>query len=243
MLEVHGGSAGYGGSEPALREVDFAVAGGQLVSVLGPNGGGKTTLFRALLDEAPQRSGEMVLRDRAAYVPQTERSRLDFPVDALGVVLMGTYSSLPWHRRVGAEQREVARSSLARVGLSGSEATAYGALSGGQRQRVLIARALAQRARILLFDEPLSGVDAPSAERILEVLAELRDAGCALLVTTHDIGQAREADLVLCLNRTQIAFGPPAETLTPRTLARTYGSELIVLPDGGRAVVVQHHAH
>jgi manganese/iron transport system ATP-binding protein/manganese/zinc/iron transport system ATP- binding protein len=243
LLEVRGLEAGYRAREPVLRGLDFAVGAGELVAVLGPNGGGKTTLFRALLSEAPWRRGELVLNGEVAYVPQTERSRLDFPVDALGVVLMGTYGRLPWYRRIGAGEREAARTALARVGLAEHAATPYGALSGGQRQRVLIARALAREAPVLLLDEPLSGVDTPSAERILGVFDELRAAGCATLVATHDIQQARGCDRVLCLNRRQVAFGTPAETLTAPTLAATYGEELVVLDQGERAIVVQHHAH
>jgi ABC-type Mn2+/Zn2+ transport system ATPase subunit len=243
LVRVRGLSAGYRPGEPALERVEFDLHAGGLVAILGPNGGGKTTLFRALLAETPWRRGKVELGGEVAYVPQTERSRLDFPVSALDVVLMGTYASVPWHRRLGAGQRERARGALAQVGLSGEERSPYGALSGGQRQRVLIARALAQEASILLLDEPLGGVDRPSTARILAVLEELRAQGSAILVATHDIQQARECDLALCLNREQVAFGPPAEILTSETLARTYGGELVVLPGGERAVVVQHHAH
>jgi ABC-type Mn2+/Zn2+ transport system ATPase subunit len=243
LVEVDGLAAGYVAGDPAVADVTFTVGGGELLAVLGPNGGGKTTLFRALLDELPQRSGRVTLRGAIAYVPQTERSRLDFPVNALDVVLMGTYPRLPWYRRVGRGEREDARQALARVGLAAEATTAYGELSGGQRQRVLIARALAQDAAILLLDEPLTGVDRPSSERVLAILRELRAEGHALLVATHDIQQARDFDTVLCLNRRSIAWGPPEQTLVPSVLERTYGSELVVLEGGERVVAVQHHAH
>jgi ABC-type Mn2+/Zn2+ transport system ATPase subunit len=243
LVEVDGLAAGYVAGDPAVADVTFTVGGGELLAVLGPNGGGKTTLFRALLDELPQRSGRVTLRGAIAYVPQTERSRLDFPVNALDVVLMGTYPRLPWYRRVGRGEREDARQALARVGLAAEATTAYGELSGGQRQRVLIARALAQDAAILLLDEPLTGVDRPSSDRVLAILRELRADGHALLVATHDIQQAREFDTVLCLNRHSIAWGPPEQTLVPSVLERTYGSELVVLEGGERVVAVQHHAH
>jgi ABC-type Mn2+/Zn2+ transport system ATPase subunit len=243
LLDVEGLTAGYVPGEPAIGEVTFAVGRGELLAVLGPNGGGKTTLFRALLDELPQRRGRVTLRGAIAYVPQTERSRLDFPVSALDVVLMGTYPRVPWYRRIGRVEREDARRALARVGLAAEAATIYGRLSGGQRQRVLIARALAQDAPILLLDEPLTGVDRPSSEQVLAILRELRVEGHALLVATHDIQQAREFDTVLCLNRRPVAWGPPQETLVPGVLERTYGSELVVLEGGQRAVAVQHHAH
>jgi ABC-type Mn2+/Zn2+ transport system ATPase subunit len=243
LIEAHHLEAAYGPGPPALSRVEFAVEAGSLVAVLGPNGGGKTTLFRTLLSEVPRVGGTIALRDAVAYVPQTERSRLDFPVDALGVAAMGTYASLPWYRRMGSRERTLAREALRRVGVEDLAHVAYGTLSGGQRQRVLIARALTQRARILLLDEPLSGVDAPSAARILELLAALRDDGHTILIATHDLQQASGCDLVLCLNHEQIAFGPPATTLSPSVLARTYGGEMVELPDGEHAIVVHHHAH
>jgi ABC-type Mn2+/Zn2+ transport system ATPase subunit len=243
LLDVAGLAAGYRRDELAIEDVGFSCAAGEAVAVLGPNGGGKTTLFRALLGELASARGEVRAGGRLAYVPQTERARLDYPVNALDVVLMGTYSSIPWYRPLGGEERRAAAEALERVGLADRARTAFGELSGGQRQRVLVARALAQRAEILLLDEPLSGVDRPSAERIMSILWQLRDEGHALLVATHDIAQAREFDSVLCINRSQVAFGPPAATLSSETLQRTYGGELIVLADGQRAVVVQHHRH
>jgi len=242
LVEVEDLSAGYRLGDPVLSGVSFAVAAGTSTAVLGPNGGGKTTLFRALLGEAPQRSGTVRIAGRAAYVPQTDRARLDFPVSALDVTLMGTYAATPWYRPTGRAGRERAAAALQRVGLGPLARTRFGELSGGQRQRVLIARALAQQAPVLLLDEPLSGVDRPAAERILALLAELRDEGRALLVSTHDLNQARGFDRVLCLNRTQVAFAPP-DALTAAILTRTYGGDLVLLDRGERAVVVQHHEH
>ena len=243
LIRTDGLSAGYVAAEPAIVGVGFEVPPARMVAVLGPNGGGKTTLFRALLGEAPFRLGEVFVSGSIAYVPQTERARLDFPVSALDVVLMGTYGSVGWFRRIGREQRSAAAAALARVGLADRASSSFGELSGGQRQRVLIARALAQGSRVLLLDEPLSGVDQPSGEGILRILGELRDEGHVVLVSTHDIEQAESFDLVLCLNRTQVAYGPPAEVLTAEALQATYGGELIVLPGGEQAIVVQHHHH
>jgi ABC-type Mn2+/Zn2+ transport system ATPase subunit len=234
---------GYAPGADALEAVEFSLPAGRIAAVLGPNGGGKTTLFRALLDELPVRRGSVGLVGRAAYVPQTDRTRLDFPVSALDVVLMGAYGRTPWWRRISRADRAAARDVLARVGLADQARARFGALSGGQRQRVLIARALLQDAPVLLLDEPLSGVDATSAARIEAVFGELRDEGRALLVATHDVEQARAWDAVLCLNRRQIAYGPPAEVLTPSVLQATYGAELVVLGGGRRAVAVEHHEH
>ena len=242
-VRVEGLSGGYRPGQEALRDVSFAAGPGQVVGVLGPNGGGKTTLFRALLGELPVRRGEVTLAGAPAYVPQTERARLDFPVSALDVALMGAYGRTPWYRRLGRRERDAARAALARVGLAAVADETFGALSGGQRQRVLLARALVQDAPVLLLDEPLSGVDGASAAGIERVFGELRDEGRTLLVATHDVHQAASWDLVLCVHGRQVAVGKPRETLTPEVLRETYGAELIVLEGGDAAVGVGHHAH
>ena len=242
LVECRELSAGYGG-RPVLRGVSFAAGEGESVAVLGPNGGGKTTLFRTLLGELRPAAGTLHRPPRIGVVPQTERSRLDFPVSALDVALMGAYARTPWYRLVGADDRERARAALARVGLGARAGERFGALSGGQRQRVLVARALVQDARLLLLDEPFAGVDRTSEEAIMGILDELRDEGRVLLIATHDIEQARRWDRVLCLNGRQIAYGPPASTLSSPVLEATYGAEIVVLEGGGRCVAVQHHAH
>lgn len=242
-LQVDGLAASYGSGPPALRDVTFAAKAGQAIAVLGPNGGGKTTLFRALLGELPAVAGSVSYASAPAYVPQTERSRLDFPVSALDVALMGAYARTPWYRRITAADRDRARDALARVGLGDHAGERFGALSGGQRQRVLVARALVQDARLLLLDEPFAGVDRANEEAIMAILDELRDEGRVLLIATHDIEQARRWDRVLCLRGAQVAYGPPASTLTTAVLEATYGSEIVVLDGGERAVAVQHHHH
>ena len=235
-------AAGYSG-RAVIHEISFALERGRTLCVLGPNGGGKTTLFRALLGQLPPLAGQVQVDGRPAYVAQTERTRLDFPVSALDVALMGTLPRGRWWLPPSGPDRETAAAALGRVGLSGEARAQFGELSGGQRQRVLLARALAQDTSVLLLDEPLAGVDPASAERISDLFGELRDEGRALVVSTHDVESARRFDLVLCLNRRQLAFGAPADVLDRRTLEATYGREMIVLEDGGpaRAVTVQHH--
>jgi manganese/iron transport system ATP-binding protein/manganese/zinc/iron transport system ATP- binding protein len=234
---------GYVRGVDVLGGVDFEVSPGEIAAVLGPNGGGKTTLFRALLGELPFRTGEVVLAGRPAYVPQTEGARLDFPVIAHDVALMGAYGRTPWFRRVAKEDRARAEAALERVGLADRAQARFGTLSGGQRQRVLIARALVQDSPVLLLDEPLSGVDRPSAAQIERVFAELRAEGRALLVATHDVAQARAWPRVLCLNHGQVAFGAPEQSLSTDVLRRTYGDEIVILDGSGQAVTVSHHHH
>ena len=241
-VRADGLGGGYVAGTDAIADVTFALEPGTIAAVLAPNGGGKTTLFRALLGELPVRRGTVELPERPAYVPQTERTRLDFPVSALDVVLMGAYARTPWWRRIARTDRRAAAHALARVGLADRGGERFGTLSGGQRQRVLIARALLVQAPVLLLDEPLSGADAVSAARIEAVMRELRADGRTLLVATHDVTQARAWDAVLCLHGRQVAFGPPAATLTGSVLQATYGDELVVV-DGQRAVAVDHHRH
>ena len=240
-IEASGLAGGYGGA-PAIREIAFSAPAGTMVAVLGPNGGGKTTLFRALLGELPRRTGTVSVAGTTAYVPQTERYRLDFPVSALDVALMGAYTEAPWYRPLGREQRARASAALDRVGLGGQARERFGNLSGGQRQRVLIARALVRDASVILLDEPLSGVDHPSGERILTILRALRDEGRTILVSSHDIEQTKRFDAVLCLNGRQVYYGSPAG-MTAAVLHETYGGEIVVLASGEEAIVVQHHGH
>lgn len=244
-VEVDGLAVGYGSGAPALSDVSFAAAAGQSVCVLGPNGGGKTTLFKALLGELRPATGTMRVAGRPAYLAQTERTRLDFPVSAVDVALMGTLAAGAWWRPPRREARERAERALARVGLADRSRVPFGELSGGERRRALLARSLVLDAQVLLLDEPLAGVDPVSAELISSVFLALREEGRTLLVSTHDVGSARSFDRVLCLNRRQVAFGPPSEVLGRATLEATYGQELIVLSQDGQEqiVTVQHHHH
>jgi len=245
LVRAEGVSAGYGAGL-ALRDLTFAVGAGQRLGVLGPNGGGKTTLFRLLTGELEPLSGTLQRPPRSALVPQTERSRLDFPVSALDVALMGALSRLEWWRRPGRGDRRAALDALGRVGLAEHAGHTFGDLSGGQRQRVLVARALVQDAPVVLLDEPYTGLDAPSAALLDGLLGALAAEGRAVLVATHDVDQARAWDLVLCLNRRQVAFGPPEPTLTREVLEQTYGGAIVEVPgeDGPRGILPPyHHVH
>ncbi len=241
LLRVEGLTAGYDG-RPVLHDVGFVLEPGERIGVLGPNGGGKSTLFRVLLGELDPFGGTVYAAARRGFVPQTERSRLDYPVSALDVALMGTLSRAPWWRPLRRSDRRFALDSLGRVGLRELAGDRFGELSGGKRQRVLVARALVQDAPILLLDEPFTGVDRPSADALEALLAELAAEGRGVLIATHDVDQVRAWDSVLCLNGRQVAFGPPERTLTRAVLEETYGGEIVALPgEEGAGILPPHH--
>jgi ABC-type Mn2+/Zn2+ transport system ATPase subunit len=235
-------AAGYGRT-PAIENVTFEVDSGKRVALLGPNGGGKTTLMRVLLGELRPMRGSLEIRGRAATVPQTERSRLDFPVSALDVALMGALPRLPWWKRPGHVDREVAREALERVGVAARADDTFGDLSGGQRQRILIARGLVQDAELLLLDEPFSGLDVPAALSLESLIAELAGEGRGVVIATHDLTQARRWDSVLCLNHRQIAFGEPETVLDREVLEATYAGAIVEIPGSDHVGVLPAHHH
>lgn len=244
LIETAGYGAGYGGPL-AVVDVTFALGAGETLALLGPNGGGKTTLLRGLLGELTPAAGSLRLATTCGTVPQTERSRLDYPVSALDVATMGALSRLPWWRRPGRAERRAAASALDRVRLGALSDETFGRLSGGQRQRVLIARALVQNARVLLLDEPFSGLDRSSSASLETLIGELAGEGRGIVLATHDLEQARRCDQVLCLNRRQIACGRPEEVLADvGVLEATYGGAIVEIPgSGGRGILPPHHHH
>jgi ABC-type Mn2+/Zn2+ transport system ATPase subunit len=242
LARAEGLAAGYGRA-PVIEEVSFEVDAGERIALLGPNGGGKTTLIRVLLGELRPMRGIAEITGRAATVPQTERSRLDFPVSALDVALMGALPRLAWWRRPGQADRRAALAALERVGVAARAYDTFGDLSGGQRQRVLIARGLVQDAELLLLDEPFSGLDVPAAKGLETLIAELAAEGRGIVIATHDLAQARQWDAVLCLNRRQIAFGKPDTVLDREVLEATYGGAIVEIPGSDHVGILPAHHH
>jgi manganese/iron transport system ATP-binding protein len=236
---------------PVVEGVTGSVEPGSAVALIGPNGAGKSTLLKAILGLVDVAGGSITVlgktpaaaRGEVAYVPQADTLDAEFPVSALQVVLMGRYRRVGWLRRPGRADRAVAADALDLVGLGGAARARFGTLSGGQRQRVLLARAIAQQARLLLLDEPFNGVDAVSQDRLLSALAELRAGGASVVMSTHDLALAHLAcDEACLLNRHQFAFGPVETTLTPELLRATYGANALDLRGDGVILLQQDAA-
>lgn len=232
LILARDAALGYPGAEPVVTGLDLSLASSTFAVVLGPNGGGKTTLFRALSGELTPLAGELNVRAPLAYLPQYDGSRIDFPVSARDVVMMGLLSERSVWRRATRGDRRRAEDALERVGLGDRAGDTFGELSGGQRRRVLLARTIVGGARIVLLDEPLAGVD-PASERVIRTaLSGLRDEGRLVIEASHDIEHARSADRVVCINHRVIADGEPAEALTEDALRATYAHDLAVIGDG-----------
>jgi ABC-type Mn2+/Zn2+ transport system ATPase subunit len=227
----------------ALDALSVEIPAGASVALLGPNGAGKSTLFRAAVGLVDVQSGSIeVGASRVAFVPQRLDVEPAFPVTATDVVRMGRYGEVGWLRRFGARDHELVAESLRALGVEELGGRRFGDLSGGQRQRVLLAQAAAQEADLMLLDEPFTGVDRPTHDALRELLRGWRDQGRTVVVATHDLeSAARDYDLVLCLNRRLIAFGPPAETCVEDVLASTFAGHVVRV--GDLVVDVAHHHH
>ncbi|MBB4689254.1 anchored repeat-type ABC transporter ATP-binding subunit [Amycolatopsis jiangsuensis] len=231
QLELSGVAVELGGRQ-VLHDVDLKLDESELVGLIGPNGAGKTTLLRTILALQPVRSGTLRVggrppaqaRGRVGYVPQRHEFAWDFPISVEAAVLTGRAHLRRWGRRADSEDRETVRDALRRVGMADLASRPVGELSGGQRQRVLVARALAMRPRLLLLDEPFTGIDVPTQEALTDLLSQLRTEGTALLMTTHDLAAAAGMCTRLCLlNRTVVADDEPARLADADVWLRAFG--------------------
>jgi ABC-type Mn2+/Zn2+ transport system ATPase subunit len=221
LVSFHDVTLGYGGT-PILEGLTLDVRHGDCLALLGPNGCGKSTILKAMAGIVPpirgtvQRSldGRPV---RFGYVPQQETLDLVFPMTAAEVVEMGTYGRLSPGRRAGRAERERALRCLDQVGAADLRGRLFHGLSGGQRQRVLVARALAAEPDLLLLDEPLSGIDAPTATTILTFLGRLnRERELTILLVTHHLGMVREVVReAIWVHAGKLLRGPAATMLAP----------------------------
>jgi ABC-type Mn2+/Zn2+ transport system ATPase subunit len=247
LLRVDDLTVIYAG-EPAIENVSFAVQAGERVAIIGPNGAGKSTLMQTILGLLQPQSGSVALNgvrlDQIGYVPQNEGVDWSFPVTVRDVVMLGRTRHVGWFRWPSRQQWEAVDAALERVGMAGFAERQVGELSGGQRRRVFIARALAQEARLLLLDEPFSGVDVHAQNSLMDVLDSLNADGMTILLSTHDLNLAfGRFDRVLALRRDVVAFGTPDEVYTPDVLEAMYGGRLAIVRDGRSvSVYVDDHA-
>lgn len=226
-------SVTYNGQR-ALDEVTFEIQRGEQVAVVGPNGAGKSTLLKLIAGTLKPSQGQVLMCGHEpgqhtciAYVPQRNQIDWSFPVTVEDVVMMGRVGRMGLLKRAGRQDRALVRASLARVDAAHLAKKQIGALSGGQQQRVFIARALAQEASLLLLDEPLSGLDAPSQQAIFDILASLRPDGVTVMVATHDLNLAAQRfDRVMLLNKAIVAFDRGLTVLTAENLVAAYGGHV-----------------
>lgn len=230
---------------PALHHIAFEVGCGQAVALLGPNGAGKSTLLKTLAGLIPRESGSIRFHGREvkgttkdfAYLPQREQIDWDFPTTVRGIVEMGRYLRLGWWRRFRREDVDAVEEALKAMELKPLEHRQINALSGGQQQRAFLARALAQQAHVVLFDEPFTGLDKPTQDNLRRMLRALRDQGKLVIASHHDLATVPEIfDRVILLNGELIASGPVSEVFTEENIRKTYTTHVFSGLDHGLAV-------
>jgi manganese/iron transport system ATP-binding protein len=247
-LSVRNLTVTYRNGHTALRDASFTIPTGTISALVGVNGSGKSTLFKAIMGFVPTARGaisilggsvaEALKQSVVAYVPQSEEVDWNFPVLVEDVVMMGRYGRMNMMRIARASDHAAVDAALARVGMTEFRKRQIGELSGGQKKRVFLARALAQDGRVILLDEPFTGVDVNTEDAIIRLLRSLRDEGRVMLVSTHNLGSVPEfCDRAILLNRTVLASGPTIEVFTQENLERTFGGVLrhVTLDEAGRA--------
>ena len=243
-IRADGLTVTYRNGHTALRDASFAIPTGTITALVGVNGAGKSTLFKALMGFVPLSAGRieilgqpvraMMKAQAVAYVPQAEEVDWSFPVLVEDVVMMGRYGHMGFLRRPRAADRAAVAAALQRVNMADFRHRQIGELSGGQRKRVFLARALAQDARVILLDEPFTGVDVKTEEQIVALLRELKEEGRVMLVSTHNLGSVPEfCDRTVLVKGTVLAYGPTETTFTRENLERAFGGVLRHFTLGG----------
>jgi len=233
ILDVQRVNVRYNG-RVALEDINFHLHEGERIAVVGPNGAGKSTLFKVIAGVLEQNSGDVNIfgsRPRGhvciAYIPQRTQVDWNFPVNVADVVMMGRSAKLGPFNFPRKKDWDFVHHALETVDMSNLASRQIGQLSGGQQQRMFIARALAQEAELMLMDEPLTGLDAPSQDGILSLMDRLKKEKVTVMVATHDLDQAAtHFDRIMLLNHRIVAFGNPDEVLHTDNLIKAYGGKL-----------------
>ena len=236
-LAVEHVSVTYPNGHQAIRDISFTLQGRTVCALVGVNGSGKSTLFNTIMGIIRPQAGSVrvnglpvvqaMRQNGIAYVPQSENIDWHFPILVKDVVMLGRYGHMGMLRRPRTADREAVAAALERLGIADLAERQIGALSGGQKKRVFLARALAQQSRIILLDEPFTGVDAKTEFAVMELLKTLRDEGYLMLVSTHNLGAVPQyCNEVVLINRELIAHGDIAEIYTVDNLERAFGSVL-----------------
>ncbi|MFZ5693082.1 MAG: manganese/iron ABC transporter ATP-binding protein [Pseudomonadota bacterium] len=244
-ISVRNLSVTYPNGFTAVRDASFQLDPGTICALVGINGSGKSTIFKAIMGFVRPSAGEVRLcglpvdeaikKNIVAYVPQSEDVDWNFPVLVETVVMMGRYGHMNFLRMPSRADRYKVDEALERVGMSAYRHRQIGELSGGQKKRVFLARSLAQEGRIILLDEPFTGVDVKTETAIIGLLRGLRDSGHLILVSTHNLGSVPDfCDRVVLINRTVLAAGPTSEVFTQKNLERAFGGVLRNFQLGGR---------
>jgi ABC-type Mn2+/Zn2+ transport system ATPase subunit len=222
------------GGRKVLEEITIKVNCGELTGVIGPNGAGKTTLLRALLGLVSLEAGELIVlgasdaglkevRPQIGYMPQRQSFEKRFPLSAADVVATGLLSPYTLLRRL-PNQKEATNNALASVGMKAYADRPFPDLSGGEQQRILLARSVVRKPKLLLLDEPNSGLDFPAQRSFLDLLVKLKEEeNLAVILVSHDlISVASAADQLVCINRTMHVHGQPSEVLHSPQLDDAY---------------------
>lgn len=235
----------YKNGHTALYDASFEIPTGTITALVGVNGAGKSTLFKVLMGFVPAAKGEISIlgmpvkqalkQNIVAYVPQAEEVDWSFPVLVEDVVMMGRYGHMNFMRIASKKDHEAVSDALMRVGMTEFRKNQIGELSGGQRKRVFLARALAQDGKVILLDEPFTGVDVKTEDAIVGLLRELRDEGRVMLVSTHNLGSVPEfCDRTILVKGTVLAHGLTKDTFTQDNLEEAFGGVLRHFVLGGK---------
>lgn len=232
---------GYPGNRHALANISFTVEMGERVAIIGPNGAGKSTLIKAIVGLLQFNSGNISIfgedchssHSLVGYVPQQNLIDWSFPVTVYDVVMMGRSGHIGWFRLPRRVDHEAVRDILEHLSLKDLAKRQISELSGGQRRRVFIARALAQDSRVLLLDEPFTGVDQHAEGEIIEALDIMTEQGITIMMSTHHMENvALHFDKILVLSQGEIAaFGTPDEVLKPQMLRQAFGATITMYSD------------